>query len=247
MNRAEPSGAETGRGSRAEPQGRDEVLGNLARVRSGIDAASRRAGRDASTVRVVAAGKGVPVERVRWVVDAGIADVGENYIKELADKRPAVPDVRWHFIGNLQSHTAHRVADLADVVETLASERAARRLARRAAERGVELPALIEVDFTGVRTGVRVEALDSFAATVSALDGVSLVGLMTLPPMPERPEDARPHFRRLRELAERLHADHPSVAELSMGMSIDYEVAVEEGATMVRIGTALFGERRPST
>ena len=226
---------------------RHAVLRNLQHIRARIDAACQRAERKPSTVRVVAAAKGVPPERVRWVVNEGIEDVGENYVKELADKRPAVAGVRWHYIGNLQSHTAHRVADLADVVETLASERAARRLARRAAERGIELPALIEVDFTGERTGVRVEALDSFAAVVAALKGVSLVGLMTLPPMPERAEDARPHFRRLRELAERLQGDHPSIAELSMGMSIDYEVAVEEGATMVRIGTALFGERTPST
>jgi pyridoxal phosphate enzyme (YggS family) len=242
-----PPGAGRGRGGPATPIDRDAVLGNLERIRTEIEAACRRAERDASTVRVVAAAKGVPVERVRWVVDAGIADVGENYVKELADKRPAVPGVRWHFIGNLQSHTAHRVAELADVVETLASERAARRLARRAAERRVELPALIEVDFTGERTGVRVEGLDSFAAFVDTLEGVSLVGLMTLPPLPERAEDSRPHFRRLRELAERLHRGHSGMAELSMGMSIDYEVAVEEGATMVRIGTALFGERRPST
>jgi pyridoxal phosphate enzyme (YggS family) len=240
-------GAGAGEKGGSAPLDRDAVLRNLQHIRAGIDAACRRADRQPSTVRVVAAAKGVPPERVRWVVDEGIEDVGENYVKELADKRPAVPGVRWHYIGNLQSHTAHRVADLSDVVETLASERAARRLARRAAERGVELPALIEVDFTGERTGVRAGALDSFAAVVADLEGVSLVGLMTLPPMPERAEDARPHFRRLRELAERLQGDHPSIAELSMGMSIDYEVAVEEGATMVRIGTALFGERTPST
>jgi pyridoxal phosphate enzyme (YggS family) len=244
MDRGGASGAGEGR---AAASGRDDVLRNLERIRAAIDAACRRAERDPSTVRIVAAAKGVPAERVSWVVDAGVEDVGENYVKELADKRPAVTGARWHYIGNLQSHTAHRVADLADVVETLASERAARRLARRAAERGVELPALIEVDFTGGRAGVPVEALDSFAAVAAALEGVSLVGLMTLPPMPERAEDARPHFRRLRELAQRLQRAHSSIAELSMGMSIDYEVAVEEGATMVRIGTALFGERTPST
>jgi pyridoxal phosphate enzyme (YggS family) len=223
------------------------VLANLAHIRSGIDATCRRVGRDATTVRIVAAAKGVPAERVRWVADAGVTDVGENYVNELADKRPDVAGVRWHFIGNLQSHTAHRVAEVADVVETLASERAARRLAGRAAARGAELPALIEVDFTGERAGVRVPTLDSFAAFVQTLEGVRLVGLMTLPPMPERAEDSRPHFRQLRALAERLRRAHPGIAELSMGMSIDYEVAVEEGATMVRIGTALFGERRPTT
>ena len=154
---------------------------------------------------------------------------------------------RWHFIGTLQSHTAHRVADLADIVQTLASERAAVRLARRAASRGRRLDALIEVDFTGRRSGIAIEGLDAYADAVAELDGIRLCGLMTLPPQPERPDDARPFFRRLRSAAERLRERHPGVVELSMGMSLDYEVAVEEGATMIRIGTALFGPRRPST
>ena len=154
-----------------------------------------------------------------------------------------VPGVRWHFIGTLQASSAHHVAALADVVETAAGERATTRLARRASEAGRVVDVLIEVDLTGERSGVSPEALPAFADLVASLDGLRLRGLMTLPPIPERPEDARPWFARLRELRERVARTHPQVVDLSMGMSLDYAVAVEEGATMVRIGTALFGPR----
>jgi pyridoxal phosphate enzyme (YggS family) len=226
---------------------RDAVLENAEYIRRRVSLASGRAGRDPADVRIVAAAKTVPADAVSWAVDAGIRDVGENYVKELRDKRPRVHGAVWHYIGNLQSHTAHHVADLADVVETVASARAADRLSRRAAERGRRLDALIEIDLTGERAGVSPEELDAVADRTARLDGIRLVGLMTLPPLPRVPEDSRPAFERLRQLGERLRRTHPGAAELSMGMSLDYEIAVEEGATMVRIGTALFGERRPST
>lgn len=225
---------------------RDAVLGNLATIREGMARACGRTGRDPAGVRLVAASKRVPVEAVEWAREAGVVDFGENYVQELREKRGAVADATWHFIGTLQSHTAHHVAELADVVETLTPGKAAVRLARRAAERGKRLPALIEVDFTNERTGVSPERCAAFADEVAGMDGLEIVGLMTLPPMPETPEDTRPYFRRLRELLEEVAAGHPRAVELSMGMSMDYEVAVEEGATMVRVGTALFGERTPA-
>jgi PLP dependent protein len=226
---------------------RDAVVANVERVRATAAGACRRARRDPADVRIVAAAKTVPATIVEWAVDAGVRDVGENYIKELREKRAELRDVRWHYIGALQSHTAHHVAELADVVETLGSDRAASRLARRASERGRLLEALIEVDFTEGRAGIAPEALGGFADRVARLDGIRLVGLMTLPPMPDRPEASRPYFVELRRLAQDLRERHPEVVELSMGMSLDYEVAVEEGATMIRIGTALFGERPPAT
>jgi PLP dependent protein len=215
-------------------------------IRTRIAEARQRAGR-ADDVRIVAAAKGMTADAVGRAVAIGIVDVGENYLAELAELRPQLPQARWHFIGTLQSHTAHRVAELADVVETLASDRAASRLARRAVASGRTIDALIEVDFTERRAGVTLDALDAYADRVASLEGVRLCGLMTLPPAPARPEDARPYFRSLRSAAERVRERHPGVLELSMGMSLDYEVAVEEGATMVRIGTALFGPRRPPT
>ncbi len=225
---------------------REAVLANLARVREGIVRACRRSGRDPTGVRLVAVTKAVPVEALRWASEGGIEDFGENYVRELETKRKAMEGSRWHFIGTLQSHTAHRVADLADVVQTLTPGKATARLSRRAAQRDRRIPALIEVDFTGERTGVAPQECVGFADEVSTMDGLELQGLMTLPPMPQVPEDTRPWFIRLRELLAEVRAAHPRAVELSMGMSMDYEVAVEEGATMVRVGTALFGERPPA-
>jgi pyridoxal phosphate enzyme (YggS family) len=221
----------------------DPLVERLAQIRGAIDDAAARSGRESGSVTLVAAGKTVPVERLRVAAAAGVSAFGENYVKELREKVPAITGVRWHYIGALQSSTAHHVADVADVVQTLSGEHASRRLARRAATGGRRLDVLIEVDLIGGRTGVSPEELAAFANVVASLEGLRLVGLMTLPPMPERAEDARPWFVRLRELAEGVRGTHPDVLELSMGMSLDYEVAVEEGATMVRIGTALFGER----
>jgi pyridoxal phosphate enzyme (YggS family) len=222
------------------------VLGNLATIRERLARACERAGRESDSVRLVAIGKTVEPEALAWVHEAGVRDLGENYVRELRDKRARVPGATWHFVGTLQASGAHHVAELADVVETVVPGRAMARLARRASERSRPLPSLVEVDFTGERTGVRpgdvVPACDEVAAT----EGLELRGLMTLPPPTPTAEEARPYFRRLRELLGPVTLRHPKAVELSMGMSLDYEVAVEEGATMVRIGTALFGAR-PST
>jgi hypothetical protein len=185
----------------------------------------------------------VPPEAIRAAFEAGATEFGENYVQELRDKRPAAPEATWHYIGTLQARNAHHIAAVADVVQTLAPGRATARLARRAAEAGRTIPALIEVDFTAARTGVPPEACEPFADEVAAMQGLELVGLMTIPPFGDAAEEARPYFRRLRELLERVRSAHPAATELSMGMSLDYEVAVEEGATIVRVGTAVFGER----
>jgi pyridoxal phosphate enzyme (YggS family) len=222
---------------------REAVLANLEQVRARIGRACARSDRDPATVRLVAAVKTVEPEAIDWVRDAGVTDVGENYVKELRVKRASLDGLVWHFLGTLQSHTAHVVAEHADVVQTLVPGNAFARLARRATERGVSLPALIEVDFTSRRTGLAPEDVERFADEVAATEGVDLVGLMTLPPPTATPEGARPWFARLRELRGLVASAHPGAAGLSMGMSLDYEVAVEEGATMVRIGTALFGAR----
>jgi pyridoxal phosphate enzyme (YggS family) len=222
---------------------RDEILENLASIRARIERAAQRSGRDPSEILVVAVAKTVPAEAVRWAVDDGVTAVGHNYVKELREMHDRVPDVSWHFIGTLQTNTAHHVAALADVVETVAGEHATERLSRRAAAAHRVVDVLIEVDFTGVRPGVPPEAVASFADRLIALDGLRLRGLMTLPPLPADEEEARGWFRQLRALRDRVRDTLPEVVELSMGMSLDYEVAVEEGATMVRIGTALFGPR----
>lgn len=222
---------------------RAHVTANLATIRDALSRACAASGRPEDAVRIVAAAKGVPAEVVGWVVDAGVRDIGDNHVKELRDHAERTVGARWHFIGTLQSHTAHHVAALADVVQTLASPSATRRLGRRAAEAGRTIEALIEVDFTGSRTGVAPDRVAAFAGEVAEIEGLRLIGLMTVPPITPSPEDARPYFARLRDLAERLRDSNPELRELSMGMSQDYPVAAAEGATMVRIGTALFGER----
>jgi PLP dependent protein len=225
----------------------EELVANVAEVRRGIALGCDRAGRDAADVRLVAASKTVPADAIRWALDAGVTDFGENYVKELREKHAAAPGARWHFIGTLQTNSAHHVAALADVVETVAGGHATERLARRATASGRTIDAMIEVDLTGGRTGVRPEDVAVTADVVKSLEGLRLLGLMTIPPVTERPDDARPFFVQLRQLRDRIRERHPEVLELSMGMSLDYQVAVEEGATMVRVGTALFGPRVPLT
>ena len=149
---------------------------------------------------LVAAAKTQPAEPIRWVVEAGVTAIGENYVRELREVSEAVRGARWHYIGALQTNTAHHVAALADVVETLAGDRATDRLARRSAEAGRRLDALIEVDFTGERSGVSPERCVVLADRVARLEGLRLRGLMTIPPIGVTPDDARPWFRRLREL-----------------------------------------------
>jgi PLP dependent protein len=223
----------------------DQIVRNLQTVRGAVRDACERSGRDPADVTLVAASKGVPSDTVGLVVEAGLTDIGANYVSELRIQHEQVPGTRWHFIGILQRSTAHHVAALADVVQTVTGDPATARLARRASEGGRTLDALIEVDFTGERSGVPPGDVMAVAGRIASLEGLRLVGLMTVPPITPSADGARPWFARLRELQERAREEHPRVLELSMGMSLDYPIAVEEGATMVRIGTALFGPRAP--
>jgi PLP dependent protein len=223
---------------------KERVLANLASVRERISAACERRGRDSATVRLVAIGKGVEPDAVAWVREAGVVDLGENYVREMRLKRERVAGSRWHFVGTLQRGSAHHVAELADVIHTVVPGSALARLDRSATARNRSIPALVEVDFTGKRVGVAPDDVLAAWGEVADARGVRLTGLMTVPPVTRSAEEARPFFRRLRELLSEVEKRHPEAVELSMGMSLDYEVAVEEGATMVRLGTALFGPRR---
>jgi PLP dependent protein len=216
-----------------------------ARVRSGIRAACLRSGRKEGEVLLVAVTKTVPAEVIQAARSEGLEDFAENYAGELAEKALRI-EATWHFIGKLQRGTVHRVAEHADVVHSAEPGRALSRLATRAASGGKVLRCLLQVDFTGGRQGVGPDDVAGTVDSWSDRDGIRLVGLMTLPPWTGDPETTRPYFARLRELRDRVRQAHAEVAELSMGMSGDYEVAVEEGATMVRVGTALFGPRTMS-
>ncbi len=226
------------------------IADNLAAVRERIRAACSRAGRNPDEVRLVGVTKTVSNDRIREGAEAGLTILGENYIQEARQKIEALRGlgVSWHFIGHLQSNKAKVAAELFDWVHTVDRASLAVELDRQAAKRGRVIPILLQVnvgDETS-KSGVGPEGLPRLFESVLPLNNLSVRGLMAIPPLEEDPEKARPYFRMLRDLLERLKAGAPhpgELVELSMGMSGDFEAAVEEGATFVRIGTSLFGHR----
>ena len=216
------------------------VAANVAEVRRRVAAAAGRAGRDPHEVTLVAVAKLFPAAAVAAVVAAGVADVGENYAKDLAAKAAEVPGARWHFVGRLQRNKVGVLVAAGALVHSLDSLAGARALGRRALAAGTTARALVqvEVDDREAAHGVRPADLPAFLDACHATEGLAIGGLMVMPALAGDPEATRPAFRRTAELAAR-----HGLAELSMGMTADFEVAVEEGATLVRIGTALFGPR----
>ena len=223
-----------------------EITERLASVRLRIAAAAERAGRDPASVRLIAVTKTVPPARIAEAVAAGVTEIGENRVQEARLKQASVPPgLRWHLVGHLQSNKAALAAQLFDTVHSLDSERLAIALGRhRDAGRG-PIQGLVEVDFTGIgaRSGVPSEEAVPLLRAVARQPGLSVAGLMTIAPFGD-PVAACDCFRRLRELRDRLQVElRLELPELSMGMSDDFESAVAEGATMVRLGRVLFGER----
>jgi pyridoxal phosphate enzyme (YggS family) len=216
------------------------VAGNVAAVRERVAAAAGRAGRDPGAVTLVAVAKLFPPAAVRAVVAAGVADVGENYARDLEAKAAEVAGVRWHFVGRLQRNKAGVLVRVGALVHSLDSLPGARALGRRAVATHTTARALVqvEVDDRQAAHGVRPADLPAFLDACRAVDGLRVEGLMVMPAPAEDPEATRPAFRRTAELA----AAH-GLAQVSMGMTADFEVAVEEGATLIRVGTALFGPR----
>jgi pyridoxal phosphate enzyme (YggS family) len=224
----------------------------LSEVRARIDAAASGAGRDPSSIRLVAVSKTFPIDAVREAYAAGQRDFGENRVQEALEKISASGDLaaRWHLLGHLQTNKARKAAPAFAMIQSLDSVDLLRRLDAAAAETGQAPELLVQVDLAGEATkfGARPEEVPGILAAASTCRAARVVGVMTLPPIPDDPEDARPWFRRLRELRDGWLAAgiRPELLrELSMGMSGDFQVAVQEGATIVRVGTAIFGSRRP--
>ena len=223
----------------------DEIL---AEVRVRIEAACKRAGRDPSEVEVIAVTKTHGAEVVKEAWDAGLRVVGENKVQEAAWKKPAsVTGPMWHLIGHLQSNKVRKALELFDFFHSVDSAALADRMNAIADDMGASPHILLEVNVSGEKSksGMKPEEVrDVLAHIAETCPRITVEGLMTMAPFSENPEDARPYFRRLRELRDRLEKDLGiGLPRLSMGMSGDYEVAVEEGATWVRLGTVLFGER----
>lgn len=212
-------------------------------VQSRIAAACERARRPLSSVRLLAVSKTKPSSDIERAYALGLRDFGENYVQELVTKRGELEhldEAHWHLIGHLQSNKVAKAVSAAHVIHTIDSISRAREIERRAKAAGVHLEGFIEVNLAGEaqKSGAQVTELAALVTEARALEHVRLVGLMAIPPETSDPELTRPHFRRLRLLA----ADF-ELERLSMGMSHDFEVAIEEGATDVRVGTALFGSR----
>jgi pyridoxal phosphate enzyme (YggS family) len=219
----------------------DRLPDRLNTVRERIERACARARRDPAAVRLLAVTKIFGPEVIREAWEAGLREFGENYVQEMERKAPAVEDLsgaRFHLIGHLQSNKTKKAAQLFSAIDSLDSVKLAARLDAESAPLDVTIE--VKLSAEDAKTGADPAALPEIAAAVRASKNLTLRGLMTVPPWSEDPELSRPYFARLRELA----AMH-GIPELSMGMSNDMEVAIEEGATWVRVGTALFGSRRP--
>ncbi len=234
-----------------------EIRARYERVLESIESAARSAGRAADSVRLVTVTKTHPLETVRAAIEAGVRDLGENYAEEAAAKITAIgpmPGLRWHMIGHVQSRKADLVAAHFDMLHSLDSLKLAQRLNRFAGEAGRKLPVLFEVNVSGEESKFgypafdlpQWEALWAEVEQVLALPNLEIRGLMTMPPFADVPEQSRPFFRKMRALQEYLSRQFPpgSWDELSMGTSADFTVAVKEGATLVRVGTAILGARQ---
>ena len=225
------------------------IAENVGRVRERMEAAARRAGRDPGKVKLVAVSKTVDAARIRQAIDAGVDLLGENYVQEAEKKIEELGHrAGWHFIGHLQSNKAKTAVRLFDWVHSVDSPRLAEELSRAAQRQNRILPVLLEVNLGRETTkfGAQEDEVFRLLEKMGSLPGIAVNGLMTMPPYFENPEESRPYFRALRELNEAVSGRKiPGVflEELSMGMSNDFEVAVEEGATLVRVGTAIFGLR----
>ncbi len=223
----------------------------MARVLERVARAAARSGRRAESIRLVAVSKTHPLERVAQAYEAGLRVFGENYVQEAEDKVRAFPGAEWHLVGRLQANKVKKAVSLFGWIQAVDSLRLLADISRRCVEVEKTLPVLIEVNLAGEgsKAGIAPEALPALLASAAALPGVRVRGLMAIPPMAEDPEESRPYFAALRELLERCASPGGGgeMTELSMGMSGDFEAAIEEGATMVRVGTAVFGSRARRT
>ena len=235
------------------------IAENIARVRERMDAAARRGGRDPEEIALMAVTKTFPAEAIRAAYAAGARVFGENYLQEFGEKSDGMgtaalvgPDASFHMIGHLQSNKASKAVELFDAVDTVDSLKLARRLDSAAAGLDKKLRVLIEINVGGedAKSGVAPDSaeLEALLAAAPALAHLEFCGLMTIPPWSEQGEASRPYFRRMRQLRDAIAARKlPAIAMdvLSMGMSGDFEIAIAEGSTCVRVGTAIFGRRPP--
>jgi len=222
----------------------------LEQIKERIHRAAESCGRDVKSISLVAVSKTVAAEKAKEAIEAGVTILGENYIQEARDKFTALIQypVSWHFIGHLQSNKAKYAVRLFDLIHSVDSLKLARELDKQAAKVDKIQQILVQVNISGegTKSGISADEAPALVSEISRLKNLTVKGLMTMPPYFYQPEKVRPFFAALRELRDRIESTLPEVSlhELSMGMSGDFEVAIKEGATLVRIGTAIFGERK---
>ncbi len=222
---------------------------NIKTIMDRIAAAAKRAGRDPASVRLVVVTKTIDVARIKEAVDAGVMVLGENRVQEAKGKIERLGNTAsWHLIGHLQMNKVRHAVNSFDLIHSMDSLELAKEIDKHAAKTGKAQNVLVEVNIGGEasKAGMTVRNAPVLVREAAKLSHIAIQGLMTIPPFPENPEDSRPYFRVLKELAESIAKERipgVSMQELSMGMSGDFEIAIEEGATMVRVGTAIFGER----
>lgn len=225
------------------------VVENLAEVEKHICEACARAGRSRDEVTLIAVSKTKPVSMIEELLPGGTRDFGENKVQELVDKYEVLPkDIHWHLIGHLQRNKVKYVVDKACLIHSVDSMRLAETISEKGVKKGVTVPVLIEVNVAGEESkfGVTLEETEGLVREIAKLPSIQIKGLMTIAPYVEDPEENRVHFSRLKQLSvdiKNKNIDNVSMDVLSMGMTGDYQVAIEEGATMVRVGTGIFGER----
>lgn len=223
---------------------------NLIQVQENINQACRKAGRDPSEVTLIAVSKTKPVSMLETVYEAGVREFGENKVQELTEKYELLPkDIHWHMIGHLQRNKVKYIVDKACLIHSVDSLRLAEEISRMAQAKQVEADILVEVNIAGEESkfGMTAQQAISLVTEIAALPGIHVRGLMTIAPFVEDPEENRMYFRKMKELSvdiNRKNIDNVGMDILSMGMTGDYMVAIEEGATMVRVGTGIFGERQ---
>ncbi|UCC66268.1 MAG: YggS family pyridoxal phosphate-dependent enzyme [Deltaproteobacteria bacterium] len=224
------------------------IKDNLRKVREMIQEAASKVGMDPQGIKLIAVTKTVELEKIREAVSAGATILGENYVQEARKKMEEIGRIglQWHLIGHLQTNKAKYAVELFELIHSLDSIKLARELDRRATAAGKIVDCLIEVNLSqeSSKFGIRKEEVLDLVHEIKVMKNISLKGLMTMPPYFDDPELARPYFISLRKLKEEIEKEGIPLPELSMGMSSDFEVAIEEGATMVRVGRAIFGERR---
>src|SRR5215813_8725965 len=229
------------------------ISDNIARVKQRLSDAAARVGRNPNLITLMAVSKVVEPERIHQAYEAGIRVFGENRVQEFADKTSAVQDLaqaEWHLIGHLQSNKANRAAGLFHAIDSVDSLRLAQKLDQASQQAGKILPILIEINVGGEenKSGIAPDSpeLEKMLKAASSLQHLEVRGLMTIPPYTEQPEGARPYFQKLRDLRDQIASrsvPRIQMDVLSMGMSHDFEIAIEEGSTCIRVGTAIFGER----